>query len=127
MTLARKLLALQLLIVLGVIVGVTAVSITQSAETVRRTEGRRALSAAENVAATPLVRDLVPTARPGVGSALPSAAESRRSLAGARSVVLARADGTVLTSSDPRQVGTRMRFGDPQVSRGRSWTGLVRS
>jgi sensor histidine kinase regulating citrate/malate metabolism len=127
MTLAGQLLALQLLIVLGVIVGVTAVSITQSAETVRRTEGRRALSAAENVAATPLVRDLVPTARPGEGSALPSAAESRRSLSGARSVVLARADGTVLTSSDPSQVGTRMRFGDAQVSRGRSWTGLVRS
>src|SRR5690349_21138015 len=106
-------------------VGVTAVSITQSAEAVRRAEGRRALSAAENVAATPIVRDLVPTARPGEGSVLPSTAESRRSLSGARSVVLARLDGTVLTSSDPQQVGTRMRFGDPQVVRGRSWTGLV--
>src|SRR4051794_10094484 len=127
MTLAGQLLALQLLILLGVIVGVTAVSITQSAEAVRRAEGRRALSAAENVAATPLVRDLLPTARPGHGSALPAAAESSRSLAGARSVVLARADGTVVTSSDPQQIGTRMRFGDALVARGRSWTGLVRA
>src|SRR5919107_618180 len=127
MTLARQLLALQLLILLGVIVGVTAVSLAQSAEAVRRTEGRRALSAAENVAATPVVRDLLPVARPGEGSALPSAAESQRSLSGAVSVVLARPDGTVVTSSDPRQVGTRMRFGDAQVVRGRSWTGLVRA
>src|ERR687890_528673 len=127
MTLARQLLALQLLILLGVIVGVTAVSLAQSAEAVRRTEGRRALSAAENVAATPVVRDLLPVARPGEGSALPSAAESQRSLSGAVSVVLARPNGTVVTSSDPRQVGTRMRFGDAQVVRGRSWTGLVRA
>src|SRR3954447_1822927 len=127
MTLAGQLLALQLLIVLGVIVGVTAVSLAQSAEAVRRAEGRRALSAAENIAATPVVRDLLPTARPGQGSALPAAAESRRSLSGARSVVLTRLDGTVVTSSDPQQVGTRMRFGDPLVARGRSWTGLVRA
>ena len=127
MTLARQLLALQLLILLGVIVGVTAVSLAQSAEAVRRTEGRRALSAAENVAATPVVRDLLPVARPGEGSALPSAAESQRSLSGAVSVVLARPNGTVVTSSDPRQVGTRMRFGNAQVPLGRSWTGLVRS
>jgi len=127
MTLAGQLLALQLLIVLGVIVGVTAVSLAQSAEAVRRAEGRRALSAAENIAATPLVRDLLPSARPRQGSALPAAAESQRSLSGARSVVLARADGTVVTSSDPRQIGTTMRFGTAEVARGRSWTGLVGS
>src|SRR5919107_1958817 len=108
-------------------VGVAAVSITQSAETIRRAEGRRALSAAENIAATPIVRDLLPTAQPRVGAVLPAAAESRRSLSGARSVVLARVDGTVVTSSDPRQVGTRMRFGSSQVAGGRSWTGLVSS
>jgi two-component system CitB family sensor kinase len=126
-TLARQLLALQLLILLAVMVGVTAVSITQSAETIRRAEGRRALSAAENIAATPIVRDLLPTAQPRVGAVLPATAESRRSLSGARSVVLARLDGTVVTSTDPQQVGTRMSFGDAQVVRGRSWTGLVRA
>jgi two-component system, CitB family, sensor kinase len=126
-TLAGQLLALQLLILLAVIVGVTAVSLTQSADAVRRAESRRALSAAENIAATPIVRDLLPGARPLEGSVLPATAESRRSLSGARSVVLARLDGTVVTSSDPQQVGTRMRFGDPQVVRGRSWTGLVRA
>ena len=126
-TLARQLLALQLLILLAVIVGVAAVSIAQSAETVRRAEGRRALSAAETIAATPIVRDLLPTARPRHGSVLPATAESRRSLSGARSVVLAKLDGTVVTSSDPQQIGTRMRFGDPQVVRGRAWTGLVRA
>ena len=126
-TLARQLLALQLLILLAVMVGVTAVSITQSAETIRRAEGRRALSAAENIAATPIVRDLLPTAQPRVGAVLPATAESRRSLSGARSVVLARLDGTVVTSTDPQQIGTRMLFGDAQVVRGRSWTGLVRA
>ena len=77
-TLAGQLLALQLLIVLGVLAGVTAVSIAQSGETDRRTESRRALSSAENVAANPLVRQRLPVA----DRARTPAPGGRRGLAG---------------------------------------------
>jgi two-component system, CitB family, sensor kinase len=124
-TLAGQLLALQLLIVLGVLAGVTAVSIAQSGETTRRTESRRALSSAENVAANPLVRQRLPVAVPLADNGLPAAAEGSRALSGARSVLLVRTDGTVITSADPAQVGRRFTFARPGVVTGRSWTGLV--
>ena len=124
-TLAGQLLALQLLIVLGVLAGVTAVSIAQSGETTRRTESRRALSSAENVAANPLVRQRLPVSVPLADDGLPAAAEGSRALSGARSVLLVRTDGTVVTSADPAQVGRRLAFARPDVVRGRSWTGLV--
>jgi two-component system CitB family sensor kinase len=124
-TLAGQLLALQLLIVLGVLAGVTAVSIAQSGETTRRTESRRALSSAENVAANPLVRQRLPVAVPLADDGLPAAAEGSRALSGARSVLLVRTDGTVVTSADPSQVGRRLALARPDVVRGRSWTGLV--
>jgi two-component system CitB family sensor kinase len=124
-TLAGQLLALQLLIVLGVLAGVTAVSIAQSGEATRRTESRRALSSAENVAANPLVRQRLPVADPRADTGLPAAAEGSRALSGARSVLLVRLDGTVVTSADPAQVGRRLPFARPGVAGGRSWTGLV--
>ena len=124
-TLAGQLLALQLLIVLGVLAGVTAVSIAQSGETTRRAESRRALNSAENVAGNPLVRERLPVADPQNENALPATAEASRALSGARSVLLVKLDGTVVTSADPAQVGHPFRFGRPEVARGRSWTGLV--
>ena len=125
-TLAGQLLALQLLIVLGVLAGVTAVSIAQSGETTRRTESRRALSSAENVAAQPAGRVSACRSRTRVRTPVsPAAAEGSRALSGARSVLLVRLDGTVVTSADPAQVGRRLPFGRPGVARGRSWTGLV--
>lgn len=125
LSLAGQLLAFQLLVVLVVLVAVAAVSIAQSAESVRRAETRRATSAAENVAATPLIRQQIETARPRMGSALPAAAEKLRTLSGAKSVILALVDGTILTSSDPAQIGTPLAMGDSQVVHGRAWNGLV--
>jgi two-component system, CitB family, sensor kinase len=124
-TLSGQLLALQLLIVLGVLAGVTAVSIAQSGAAIRTTETRRALSAAENVASTGLVRAQLPTATAADPASLTAAAETSRTLSGAASVLLITTDGTILTSADPGQVGTRMVWGDPQVLQGKSWTGLV--
>ena len=124
-TLAGQLLALQLLIVLGVLAGVTAVSIAQSGETTRKAESRRALNSAENVAGNPLVRERLPVADPQNENALPATAEASRALSGARSVLLVKLDGTVVTSADPAQVGHPFRFTRPGVARGRSWTGLV--
>lgn len=124
-TLAGQLLALQLLILLGVIAGVTAVSVSQSAQSVRRAQTRVAASAAENVAANPVVRAGIGRGAPAQGSALPATAESLRTLSGSRSVLLVQLDGVVLTSADPAQVGTRLAFGDRRVTSGRSWSGLV--
>ena len=124
-TLSGQLLALQLLIMLGVLAGVTAVSIAQSGESTLRTESRSARAAAENVAGSPLVRSRLPEAEVRGDSFLPAAAETSRTLSGARSVLLVKLDGTVVTSADPSQVGTRFTFADPGVPRGRSWTGLI--
>lgn len=126
-TLSGQLLALQLLIIVAVLAGVAAVTIGQSGAALRGTESRRALSAAENVAATVLVRSQLPLATARDPMSLPAAAETSRTLAGADSVLLVRLDGTVITSSNPAQVGTRASWGDPQVAHGKAWTGLVES
>lgn len=124
-TLSGQLLALQLLIIVGVLAGVTAVSVAQSGESTRRAESRSALAAAESVAGNPLVRSRLPQVGARGDSVLPTAAETSRTLSGARSVLLIKVDGTVVTSADPSQVGTRFAFADPLVPQGRSWTGLV--
>lgn len=125
MSLAGQYLRLQLLIVLAVLVAVVAISLAQSAAAFERIEGRRALSAAETLAAHPAVRSLLAEAQPGSGSALPAVAESVRTISGSSHVALARADRTVVTSSDPSQEGRAMELGDSVVMTGRAWTGLV--
>ncbi|WP_179519435.1 sensor histidine kinase [Nocardioides perillae] len=125
MTLARQFLLLQLLIVLVVLVFVAAISIAQSAADFRRVAGRAALSAAENLAATALVRERLPDAEPRLGAALPAAAESLRAQSGATGVTLVRADGVVVVSSDPTLLGEELPLGESDVLQGRSWTGVV--
>ena len=125
LTLAGQYLVLQLLIVAAVLVGVVALSLAQSAQTFERVEGRRALSAAETLAATPAVRALLPVAQPRLGAALPAVAESVRTVSGSSAVFLARPDGIVITSSDPDQLGSRLPLGDSLVLSGRAWTGPV--
>lgn len=125
LSLAGQYLALQLLIVLMVLVAVLAISLAQSAESFQRTEGRRALSAAESLASNPTVRDRLPDAVPRAGAALPAVAEAVRTISGSSSVLLARMDRTVITSSDPSQIGTLLPLGESRVLEGRAWTGLV--
>lgn len=105
MSLAGQYLLLQLLIVLAVLVGVVAISLAQSAAAFERTEGRRALSAAEALGGNPVVRELLPDAEPRGGAVLPSVAESVRIVSGSSRVALARVDRTVVASSDPGMVG----------------------
>ena len=124
-SLASQFLILQIAIVLAVLMGVLAISLAQSAQTLQRVEGRRSLVAAETLAALPAVRSLMPTAQPRMGAALPSAAESVRSVSASEYAVLAKADGTVMSSQDPAQLGTIMEFGDSDVRLGKSWTGLI--
>jgi two-component system, CitB family, sensor kinase len=123
MTLARQFLLLQVLIVLVVLMAVGAISLAQSARDFERQEIRPARSAAENLAANPLVRERIPTARPGRSSALASAAESVRTVSGSTGVLLTDAGGVVLVSSDPAQVGRKVALVDRRVLRGASWTG----
>jgi sensor histidine kinase regulating citrate/malate metabolism len=125
MTLARQFLGLQLLIVLVVLVFVAVISIAQSAAEFRRVEGRQALSAAENLAANPLVRQNLLEARPRNGAALPALAESVRAQSNATGIQLVRADRLVVTSSDPSLLGSRLPLGVSGVLEGRSWTGVV--
>ena len=80
LSLAGQYLGLQLLIVVAVLLGVIAISLVQSAATFERVESRRALAVAESLAANPTVRSLIPTAEPRQGAALPSVAESVRTV-----------------------------------------------
>ncbi|MBM6620529.1 sensor histidine kinase [Micrococcaceae bacterium RIT802] len=124
-TLSGQFLALQLLIVLAVLVGVLFISLAQSERTFERMESRRALSAAETLAAMPIVRSLLPDAAPKLGSSLPAAAESVRSVSGASLAQLALGDGTIVASSDPGQLGESLQLGRSDVMDGRAWTGSV--
>lgn len=122
-TLAGQYLVLQLAIVVAVLIGVVALSLAQSAQSFERVEGRRALSAAESLAANPAVRSLIPAAEPRLGAALPALAESVRSVSGFSYVALAKRDGTILTSPDPSQIGEELPLGESEVQSGRAWTG----
>ena len=125
MSLASQYLALQFSIVIAVLIAVVALSIAQSAASTLRVESRKALSAAESLAAMPAVRALAPYAQPRNGAALPAVAESVRTVSGARTVILATHDLTILTSPDPDQIGTRLHIEPSNVLSGRSWAGLT--
>ncbi|KLN72498.1 histidine kinase [Rhodococcus sp. MH15] len=119
-TLATQLLELQLLIVVAVLVCVTALSLAQSSASFQREEGRRALSAAESLAANPAVRELLPQAQTRLRSGLQGSVDSVRAISGVTYVSLADADGSVVISTRPGDVGI-----DARQTEDRSWTGLV--
>lgn len=120
-TLATQLLELQLLIVVAVLVCVTALSLAQSSASFQREEGRRALSAAESLAANPAVRELLPPqAQTRLRSGLQGSVDSVRAISGVTYVSLADADGSVVISTRPGDVGI-----DARQTEDRSWTGLV--
>ena len=105
MTLAGQFLLLQVMIVLAVLIAVGAISVAQTARTFERQELRPARSAAENLAANPLVRQGIRSAVPGESSGLATVAESVRTVSGSTGVLLTDAHGIGLVSSDPAQVG----------------------
>ena len=125
LTLAGQFLVLQLLIVLAVLIVVGAIGYAQSTRGVEREEGRDALSAAENLAAQPIVRANVVTAEPGLDRSLAAAGEANRTVSGASFVAITRADGTVLASSDPTLHGEVLPLDGSDVMEGRGWYGPV--
>ncbi|QGK70623.1 GHKL domain-containing protein [Allosaccharopolyspora coralli] len=122
-SLSRSLLGWQLVIVFVLLASVAVYSVAQSDAAFRKTEGRRMLSVAEDLAATPGVRASL--ADPFRRDALPTFAESARSRSGADDVSIADARGVVLTSPDPDQIGTPLPLGDSEIRRGRAWVGEV--
>jgi two-component system, CitB family, sensor kinase len=128
-SLARQLLTWQVVIVLALLGSVAVFSTIQSNENFTDVEGRRMLSAAENLAATPLVRG---TGRaPGAVSdplryqQLIAPAASFRDQSGANSITITTPDLTILASTDPGRKGSKLAIGDSTVVSGRSWVGLV--
>jgi len=124
-SLAGQYLILQLLIIAVVLAGVVVVSLTQSTNNFEKIEGRRSLSAAESLASNPLLRALIPSAAPEMGSALPAMAETTRSISGLQFVILADRYGTVITSTYPDDVGTSILHPESKVEEGRGWTGEI--
>lgn len=124
-SLAGQYLILQLLIIGVILAGVVTVSSTQAIHNFESEEGRRSLSAAESLAANPLLRMLLPEAQPEAGSALPAMAETIRSTSGLQFVTIANNDGVILTSSYPDEIGTSILHPESQVTQGRGWAGGI--
>lgn len=122
-SLAAQLLVLQLVVLIGALAGVLSLSLNQSLRTFEQEEGRRTLSAAETLAATPLVRTLVGTAGPTRPEALLAAVDSARAVAGLTESLLVDGAGTVVASSDPSRIGEAAPAGMLTGDLSRAWTG----
>ncbi|WP_019818912.1 sensor histidine kinase [Saccharomonospora saliphila] len=122
-SLARQLLGWQLVIVFAVLGCVVGFSVLESRANFTDVEGRKLLSVAERVAATPGMRRSL--ADPVNRDALPVFAESARSLSGVDHVIITGPDRTVLTSPDPDQLRTALPLGASTAERGRAWVGTV--
>ncbi len=120
LSLAGQLLALQVVIILLVLVGVAAVSVAQITQRAEESEGRRALSVAETLANAVSLRAAMDDR---LVRYVRIAAESARTVSGSASVVVVDADGTVLASADPAELGTAFPLGESTVLDGRGWVG----
>ncbi|MCM0675919.1 ATP-binding protein [Micromonospora phytophila] len=120
-TLAGQLLVLQLAIIVVVLVAVAAVSLAQSAATFNRVEGRRVAALGEELAGNPLLRDRLN--QPAPAELVAPLVQSALTRSGVTSVTVADAQGRVVSSTDPTLVGSPLLLGDPDVARGRSWSG----
>lgn len=76
---------------------------------------------AEDVAATPVVRDFIDA--PDAARLLASSVVRAQSLSGSDDVSVATPDGTVIASTDPGRVGRPVELGSSDVQQGRGWTG----
>ncbi|WP_448627844.1 ATP-binding protein [Geodermatophilus sp. URMC 64] len=120
LSLTGQLLALQVVIVCVVLLGVAAVSVAQAIQRAEGVEGRRAQAVAESVANGRAFRQAV---QDGALSFVRVAAENARSSSLSEEIVVARTDRTVLASSNPSQLDTRLDLGESDVLEGRSWRG----
>src|SRR3954469_11455166 len=120
LSLAGQLLALQVVIILVVLVGVTAVTVAQSTQRAHETESRRAQAVAEALANSGALRDAVDR---NTLSYIRVAAEATRINSGPASVVVARPDRIVLASAEPGELNRHYDVGASTVLAGRGWVG----
>jgi two-component system, CitB family, sensor kinase len=122
LTLASQLVVVQLLVIAAVLVAVSAVSVEQTRASFQRDQGRRVLALAENLAASPVVRQApVRTA----GSALPGAVAQLQATTGVEVVMIADADGYVVASTDSLLTGETIGWPQLQAAPGRSSSATV--
>ncbi|MBY6537178.1 sensor histidine kinase [Rhodococcus sp. BP-349] len=124
-TLSSQLLALQLLIIVAVLVVISGLSLAQASATFQREQGLRVQSAAENLAASPTVRQLLASAQPRIRTALQGAVESVRAVSGLDYAQLTDPDGIIVVATDPSRVGQESAAEGAGARTGRSWTGLA--
>ena len=129
LSLAGQLLALQVVIICVVLVGVGAITVAQSTERASDAEGARARALAESMTGGRVLRGIFEAEGQQLSDRalrfLRSTAESRRVDSGAQSVVIGTADGTVLASADPSELGERLAMGESTVLEGRGWSGVL--
>ncbi|KRA38144.1 hypothetical protein ASD81_05675 [Nocardioides sp. Root614] len=131
LTLAGKVLLLQLAVIVVLLTAVAVLSIRQSNADFGEERGAQMRSVAEYLADLSPVRDpLEAIAADGSGAddilrALPIYAALGAQSAGASDVMVVGLDGTVLAATDPSRVGGSADLGDSDAFEGRQWTGDV--
>lgn len=127
LTLAAKVLLLQLVVVVVLLVAVGVLSIGQSNADFAEERGDQMGSVAEYVAVQDLVRSRLEEVRAGaerwqVTADLTSYAERGVRLSGATDVLVVGPEGVVLAATDASRVGERADLGDDEVREGRGGT-----
>jgi two-component system CitB family sensor kinase len=120
-SLAGRFLVFQALVVAVVLIAVAAVSVAQSTGEFRDVRGQRMIAVAENLAATPIVRDRYDD--PRAAEVLAPEVDRAVALSGAELAEIIDPTGTVRASSDPRRLGTRVDLGPTRADEGRAWFG----
>jgi len=123
LTLAGQFLVLQLTVLLAVLAIASVVSVRQSDADFRDSRGAPLRAAAQNLANTPVVRDVIDDEQ--VPGSLASYAQRTQAQLAASAVYLAAPDGTILASADPTVVGDSLDLSDSDVQQLRTWTGDV--
>ncbi len=130
LTLAAKVLLLQLVVIAVLLVSVGFLSVRQSNADFSDEHGRRMRSIAEYIATLPEVRTSLQQVRDGEESsdALPARLAPEASLGvvyGATGLMVVSPDGFVLGATDPSLVGEPADLGDSNALDGRGWIGDV--
>jgi sensor histidine kinase regulating citrate/malate metabolism len=131
LTLAAKVLLLQLGVIAVLLVAVGVLSVRTSNADFADERGAQMRSVAEYVAALSPVRDRLQGVRDGrypagdTPRALAPYTDRGVSLSGASTVMVVSLDGRVLASTDPSRVGRRADLGASDALEGRGWSGDV--
>ena len=131
LTLAAKVLVLQLAVIAVLLVSVGFLSVRESNADFADEHGQRMRSVAEHVATLPDVRTALVEVRDGSAPAsdlprrLAPYADRGASLSSATDVLMISLAGVVLGATEPSRVGDEADLGDSDALEGRGWTGDI--